>query len=97
MLDRVPWWLGKERKKKKEKKNKRKKTVARVGIPSRCPTTQLTPSNCNDSNSFHFPSCSIITLISSDITYAKPLALRVSSHQLIIPASTSQINADPYE
>ena len=50
-----------------------------------------------DTNSFHFPSCSIMTLISSDITYAKSLALQVSSHQSIIPASTLEINGNPYE
>ena len=50
-----------------------------------------------DINSFHFPSSSIITLISSDITYVKSLALQVSTHQSITRVSTSQINRNPYE
>ena len=85
LLLRVPRWLVFE---------KRKKTIARLGSYE-VPNHPLTIVFC-DTNSFHFPSCSFITIISNDISCAKYLALQVPSYQPTIPA-TLQINENPYQ
>ena len=76
---------------------KRKKNIARLGkmyLPHVQPSTYL---SVMWHQFFSFPSCSITTLISSDITYVKSLALQVSTHQSITRVRTSQINGNPYE